>query len=649
MPVAKQLSSLLERDESPDSARPNIDALVSSPIAPNTAPNPSRFGIMTPALRTPQTVSRIMSPREEMHPSKVHSTKTKASQFTGPLSSHPINTLPRSPSKIAVAVGTHRTPNKTHNPVSENMTSPSFDFSFERPESDLSAEAQKIMNSVREEAAKIKAQMVEERDKQDQKDGETDQLFGVGGRQIRKAKGKSGRFSDVHRQEFKKMDSIANHASAWKGKLQQSTSTPLKRSPSKAGFDDISKSLPCSKSFQNFDYASNDRLENTSPSKRTKRSVNEDTSMARPSSKDGNIGQEVVQTTPAKGSHPSGFSSAITTPTKASLARSASVRSLKTCMIPSLPKSASTWTLASPVAPRTEGRNKRLGSWQKFGGNVKSILHRAQPKFSNDPSKVAAGTHLPVPQGKPDFDKDLPSLPGTPTIKRVNFSSSTKLSHDSAATIQATSSSKIPTFQTKQPKPQDTPPAPMPKAEPIVYPDLTASPMITTRAKSPKITLVPAEAATPGDFTFRADKSITFKDNTGFTSPNGTTTIRQVRPSGIPTSMPGAFESHMPVIQHGLTNKKRKHVSSDDDDEERENVDPVAPGLNFDKQIEGDDEGPKAKKQRTAGPTSSPTKGALSPAKRRLTGSGVGGWKGAKKGGLSLSRLNMLARPKERH
>ena len=581
-----------------------------------------------------------------MHPSKVQSSTTKSSQTAGPLSSHPFNTLPRSPSKIAIAVGTHRTPNKTNKPVPAKVISPSFDFSFERPESDLSVEAQKIMDSVREEAAKIKTQMLQERDKQDQKDGETDQLFGVGGRQIRKAKGKSGRFSDVHRQEFKKMDSIANHASAWKSKLQQSTATSLKRSPSKAGLDEMPKSLPRSKSFKNLDHSRNDRLENTSPSKRAKRAFEDDASIARRISQDSNMGQEGGQTTPAKGRPVCGLPSAITTPTKASLARSASVKSLKTSLIPSLPKSASTWTIASPAAPRTEGSNKRLGSWQKFGGNVKSILHRAQPKFSNDPSKVAAGTHLPVPEGKPNIDKDLPSLPGTPTIKRVNFSSSTKSRHELAGTSQASSPSKIPTFQTKQLQPQDTPPASLPKAEPIIYPDLTASPMITTRVKSPKTTPAPAQA-TPGDFTFRTDKTITFQD-AGFTSPNGTTTIRQVRPSGIPTTMPSAFESHIPAIQHGFTNKKRKHVDSDEDDDKAENTENVYPaGLNLDEHIS--DEGRRAKKQRT-GPRS-PSKvfsAGQSPAKRRITGARGGSGKAVKKGGLSLSRLNMLARPKER-
>ena len=97
------------------------------------------------------------------------------------------------------------------------------------------------MDSVREEAAKIKAQMMAEQKKQQTSDEEAKQLFGVGGRQIKKAKGRSGRFSDLHRQEFKKMDSIANHASTWKSKLQGTSETSLKRSPSNAALDQVRK------------------------------------------------------------------------------------------------------------------------------------------------------------------------------------------------------------------------------------------------------------------------------------------------------------------------------------------------------------------------------------------------------------------------
>ena len=310
-----------------------------------------------------------------------------------------------SPSKPTFVASPQQTPSKSMGALPSKMTSPTFDFSFERPESDLSAEAQKIMDNVWEEAAKIKAQMIEERNKQEHKDGETNQLYGVGGRKIAKPKGKSGRYSDVHKQEFKKMDSIASHASVWKNKFEANTSS-LKRSPSKAGLDEHLGKLPRSKSFKNFAQPiSSDRLENTSPGKRAKQNRYDDTSAARPVSRDTDEELDSAHKTSAKARPQFGLPSAVTTPTKASLARSASVKSMKVSMIPSLSRSASTKALGSPVAPKTEGSNKYLSSLSRFG-SMKSILHRSQPKFSDDPMKVAAGTHLPLPQSKVTHQKE---------------------------------------------------------------------------------------------------------------------------------------------------------------------------------------------------------------------------------------------------
>lgn len=517
------------------------------------------------------------------------------------------------------------------------MTSPTFDFSFERPESDLSVEAQKIMDSVREEAAKIKAQLVEERSKQEHKDGEADQLYGVGGRKIAKPKGKSGRYSDVHKQEFKKMDSIAGHASVWKAKVETNASS-LKRSPSKAELDEPFGHLPRSKSFKNFgQHTSSDRLENTSPGKRAKQSRHDDTSSARPVSQDTDSELESSHKTSAKVQPQSGLPSAVTTPTKASLARSVSVKTMKTSMIPSLSRSASSKTLGSPVAPKTEGSNKYLHSLSRFG-SMKSILHRSQPKYSNDPTKVAAGTHLPLPQGKTDLEKDLPSLPSTPSVslhrspttKRVVFTPSTKSQHDLAA--NSPSLSKIPT---PFPKYQSHASGETSKnSDPISYPDLGNSPNITTRTKIPK-------SSTPGDFTFRSEKTMDFitASPINFTSPGST--IRHVRPSGISTPLP-AFKS-LPSIPHGMSNKKRRRAESDTEAEDEENVDPMAVG-------EANDDQPKAKKQRM-NLSQEMAASDVSPLKRRAAGSRIPKLGGAKeKGriGISLGRLNMLAKPKER-
>ena len=567
-------------------------------------------------MKTPQTASRLYPSLGEMHPSKVQSAiKQSASRQSLSVAS---------PSKSSIAIIDQQTPSKSKGSLPNHMTSPSFDFSFERPESELSAEAQKIMDSVREEASKIKAQMLEERTKKDQKNEETDQLYGVGGREIAKAKGKSGRYSDAHKNQFKKMDSIAGHASTWKTKIQANASA-LKRSPSKAGLDEPDKPLSRSKSFKSFPFnAPSERLENTSPGKRAKQNRYDDTSAARPVSRDTNS-TESVQITPAKARPHSGLPSAVTTPTKASLARSASVKSFKTSMIPSLSRSASTKTLGSPIVPKTEGSNKYLSSLSRFG-NMKSILHRAQPKFSNDPTKLAAGTHLPLPSGNMDIEKELSSLPGTPSaglqrssaIKRVGFTPSTKSQHDLAN--NSPSPSKIPTPCVPA---SDTIPSP---DDALSYPVLANSPNITTRNKIPR-------ASAPGDFTFRAEKTIDFSPSK-VSSPSST--IRHVRPSGISTPLP-TFDS-LPAIPHGIKNKKRSRPESDTDAED-ENIDP----MDVD---EGGEDQPRAKKQRM---NSLKPKVAenQSPTKSRIPKRG-GGAKEKGRMGLSLGRLNMLARPKER-
>lgn len=515
------------------------------------------------------------------------------------------------------------------------MSSPTFDFSFNRPEADLSEETNKIMESVREEAARIKAALLEERNKQDQKDGETNQLFGLGGRKLAKPKGKAGRYSDVHKQEFKKMDSIANHASIWKSK-SQAASTSLKRSPSKAELDAPAGILSRTKSFKSIRAEElSTRLENTSPAKRVKQTMSDDTSTARAVLRDTNSEMESVQSSPVKTKVHKGLPSTVTTPTKSSLARSASVKASKTSMIPSLSRSASTKTLASPAAPKTEGSHKYLPSLSRFG-SMRSILHRYQPKFSDDPLKVAAGTHLPVPQDNMGLNKDLPSLPGTPSqslqrtpsVKRVGFTPSTKSIYDLGSA--SPSPSKIPSLPSdRQATNNHIEPSP------ISYPTLTGSPNITIRAKIPK-------SPAPGDFTFTAIKTINFGPATsGLKAPS---TIRQVRPSGLPTPLPSSFDE-LPAIPHGIANKKRHRADSDD--ESVENRGPV------DQNGEDDGRSPSKKQKMTQKEAKVDAKlngkrmGAASSGGSGIPKMGAGG-KERSRGVLSLSRLNMLARPKER-
>lgn len=122
--------------------------------------------------------------------------------------------------------------------------------------------------------------------------------------------------------------------------------------------------------------------------------------------------------------------------------------------------------------------------------------------------------------------------------------------------------------------------------------------------------------------------------------------------------MPGAYDSTpfvaAPAITHGLSNKKRKHAEPDTESDV-ENINPQ--GMDLDKaNSDNEDDGRAKKKSRTGSEApemmwgTPQKKGRMmtkmgSPAKRRMTGAGA---TTPKKGGLSLARLNMLARPKER-
>ncbi len=593
-----KLSSVLEREESPTQKLQNIDELLSSPTAPADR-NSFRHYAIPGSFDTPPPARRFNPSINEMHPSKTNASTTKQFELANAPSTAPA-------AKSATHL-TASTPSKDRGSLPAHMSSPGFDFSFTRPESDLSEEARKIMDSVREEAARIKAQMQAEQQKQLDIEGDSQQFVGVEGRKI--AKPRSGRYSEVHKQEFKKMDSIANHISTWKMKIQSSataptTSSSLKRSNSKAGFDKVEAGLPRSTSYKTLPKSDN-RL--ATPGKRVKRTNDDDASNSRPISQGSND-----PTTPAK-PQSTALPSAATTPTKASLARSASVKATKTSMIPSLSRSASTRTLGTP---KTEGSNKFMSRMAKCSP-IKSILHRSQPKVSDDPVKVAAGTHLPLPIKPLSFNKDLPDIPNTPSKdvqrspsvkKHVNFTPSTKPLSD-ISPVPSPSPTKIPRSGSTM---------------------ALESPYVTHR-NTYKIPTIAAAGGLPSDFTFSSSKTINF----GPATSGLTKTIRPVRPSGFPTPLAEtAFESHNTggTIEHGIGNKKRKHEhESSDIDEDQENIDPAATQS-------------PSKRVKMAETIATPSKKqdqAKTPKSK-----GQSGTKG--RGIMSLGRLNALARPKGR-
>ncbi|KAI4151987.1 MAG: hypothetical protein L6R39_001930 [Caloplaca ligustica] len=599
-----KLASVLEHAESPPNKLHNIDEMISPPVAPPNTTVAEHFA-MPGSFDTPPAAQRIYAGLEEMHPSKVHHSTTKEPAT--------IDGLLTAPAVKPLTQLIKSTPSKSRGSLPAHMSSPGFDFSFTRPETDLSEEAQKIMDSVREEAARIKAQMQAEREKQPDKEAGCSQVQGIQGRKI--AQPRSGRYSDVHKQQFKKMDSIATHVSTWKANIQSSvtaptTSSSLKRSNSRAGFDkpesSIPTGLPRSKSFTVLPPTPQANEPSAPSGKRVKRTHDDDASKTRPLPRDSN---EEKAATQAK-TQQVALLSAISTPTKASLARSASVKANKTSMIPALSRSASTKTLGTP---KTEGSNKFSSKIAKFSP-IKSILHRHQPKFSEDPLKVAAGTHLPLPTQPFGLDKELPSLPTTPSKDPQRSPSMNK--HVKFST------SKIPRSDSM-------------KALPSPNVTLRNNHKIPTTA-TPTGGSAWALPNNLGDFTFSSAKTINF----GPPTSGLTKTIRPVRPSGFPTPLAEtAFEHHKLEggIAHGIGNKKRKHAhESSDIEEDQENVDPRdgCQGESPSKRVkiggEGMERGGEAVSAKKKG------KGKVQTPKRK--GKGI----------MSLSRLQALSRPKER-
>lgn len=654
IPSPAKLAALLERAKSPTNASADeFDATMSSPVAPpNTANAPHASTITFSPLKTPNRSSRFHLPIEEMHPSKAHSAIKKSASR---LQLQGAESLLRAPKIFSSStVDGETTPTNSKGSLPSHLSSPKFEFSFPRPDVHLSVETQRIMDSVREEAAKIKAEMHLDRDNKERRNEEAEQVDNRGWRKIAKPRGRTGRFSEVHMQEFRKMDSIANHVSL--SRFQQPTASSLKRSNSKARLDpDETEGRAVA---QRTLTSSSDEatLQNNSRVKRARKNNHDDTAAASP-----------LSPYPSKP-----LPSAYVTPTKASLNRSASAKQMKT-MIPSLFRTPSSKTIPSPTHPKTEGSQKFLPMLSGFK-SMKSFLYRQPPALCNERKEGAVGTAIPEDIGtqpgprKAHENTSEESQPRTPLPKRVEFSASTNARYE--LTKSSPSPSKIPGLQLHRAA------SPFPGSEPVLYPSLTSnspgtaallspsknadscshyllgagsksseiypslaeSPNITTRARTP------SRPSNVDEFTFTTEKAWPGKPDSNESSPKktprstpGSRTIRQVRPSGNVTPV-APFD--FPAIPHGLQNKKRHRADSDD---ETENIPPES-------SVDGQEQhGPRTKKVKI-----SPHKVLPSPSKKITrgralinSGSAAGNAQAAKRV-LSLSRLNALARPKTR-
>ncbi|KGO76453.1 hypothetical protein PITC_088670 [Penicillium italicum] len=598
--AASRLHSVAEGEETDTSELPHVQtplAKIPSAKTPRASAQQKRA-----SMRTPTSVTAARPSREEMHPSKAQQSTTKHADSGLLLGFNPVK---KDSNGNVVKHGiSDDTPTKSKaSPATDQFGTPGFEYKFHSQETELSDEAKLLMESVRADAAQIKAQMAQGNSEQEHEGHEAGQVHG--GRKIAMPKGKTSRFNDIHMAEFRKMDSIAGHASSFRatpGRFQPVTKS-LKRSKSKAQLDEPeSQNSSPSRSATKISNLSTPTAATTA--KRAKHNQNEDTS-TRHGSKD----QTQKIETPRRPAGPRprpNVRSSLMTPTHASLARttSTSIKAPRTSMIPSLKLSPAAKTMASPRTPRTDF-NPRLKSKLPTLGSLKSILRRRQPLFSRDPAKIASGTHVAAPDFNPKSlfggAGDMSDSAPTPSPKKhVEFTPSVKSRHELA--VASPSPSKASSAQRRS------------MTGDVVYPTLPA--------------------LTP-------EKNLAVSTSTAPTSEFKS--IRHVRKSDAGDEP--APNQELPVvthgIAHGIANKKRHRNEVNDEDPpsttNSENVPPT--------NVQSDER--SSKRFKSNPPTPSPVKKRLTKTPVRPSGKiGTPASKQKSRGVLSMSRLNMLSKPK---
>ncbi|KAJ4993852.1 hypothetical protein SVAN01_00906 [Stagonosporopsis vannaccii] len=481
-------------------------------------------------------------------------------------------------------------------------------------------------------------------------------------------KGKMSRFSDVHMAQFKKMDSVANHPSAWRlkktpskpdlpkpetNKLKRTQSkmdlaesstrpapvlkrtqskeidsvepstktpvvqrlqpkasaaepvskippTPLKRTQSKV--DLTGSSLPRSQSTVRL-VASQESSNDPAP-KRVKRTEGDDAATTRPTSRDTNpeATSSKLPVSPRKITSQTALprlAARLMTPTKSSMARAQSqtVKATKTAsMIPQSPSMKHSFSPAQISRSLRDGARESMQQARRNLQQVRSILRTPSRKFSEDPRKIAAGTHMsPPPESA--WDNAPPAVPATaPVKKHVNFSNSTL-------------ARAAPDDLTKSPSPMKFRAGSEVPSGAVVYPSLGSGveypqlPQGVSPAVSPsrRLTFGGDTANHPRSFSFESNKPVDF-------GPTTTGTIRMVRKSDAP-SVVESTKRKLEAVQE---------LSDKENDERPENP-------------------RSAKKVKTTPAPSTPAKipASASKAPRRTPGSA-----------MSKSRLAFLATPK---
>ena len=415
--------------------------------------------------------------------------------------------------KVTPFFATEHTPSKVSEPMIKSLN-PEFQFTFKRQSAELSPAAKIMMEESRDEAVKIRSRMVSRKDVTTAADVPLSPE-----RRIAKPKSRAGRFSDVHVSEFRKMDSIANHPSAFRADPNRGTRPILKRSRSKTDLDKSEESIP----KKNTTSPVSHRGTAASASFKRIKCSDGDISSAKSVSKDRSLGSNmgsgmasyvIDRSKPGTGRPKA--ASGLSTPSKAScLPRSKSTKCIKMSMAPSVlgsgprkslfpaPLSIATKTPETPESKSKAAMSLKSPSIQS--PTIKSILRRPQILYSDDPLKIAAGTHIAVPKEAFGARGSPITAPATaPVRKHVDFTASIKeKAEKDEMKISNWSFLKDSIFGTvKQADSEDKIEHPLPVTYPTLRPvdELIASPS-------------PVRRKTLGsgrDFTFRAGSPLKF-------------------------------------------------------------------------------------------------------------------------------------------
>jgi hypothetical protein len=387
----------------------------------NVPPTPVGKPSLNPIPSTPLNSSAIKPPRSEMHPSKVpHVAHTGLHLGFADLQPATLDAA-RTPTKIGPLTSPLKPPtspftfrSSSHQDemqiVTDEPVAPQLN------QTGLSSAALEMMDSLRGEAAKIRAELARK-----QAAEEHENAVAAAAQSDRKIAHPRGRYSAAHQTMFDKMKSIENHPSAWR--LNRANSRPDQDAAAQAAAakPDVPKSLKRTQSKANLHEDDAAPKDDAAAPKTSSGSAATPSLLNRSSSKAGQVDK------PA---------SAIPTLTPKSLKRTRSKANLVESKEAATPKQA---PAAQPVKTPTTAPSRIPAP----GFPVKSTVKRLKARFEDDASSSRPKTDEDTtPTGRPRaVGGAIPRTPaGRSMIAKANYGS---LSRPAATSTLATPTSRL--------------------------------------------------------------------------------------------------------------------------------------------------------------------------------------------------------------